>query len=75
MKNIKDNLTNWLALVVLILQGAYVVIENWINGAPFDWKQLIGAVILAIILWVTGKTANLKKKTPDQVKKNVGLEP
>jgi hypothetical protein len=72
--NLKDKITNWMALLVLIAQGCYVIIENWINGAPFEWKQLVGAVILAFILWATGKAANLKSKSNEQIKKQMDIQ-
>jgi len=68
MKNWKDIITNWLALAVLIAEAVNVVIINVINGQPFNWLMLVSALLGAFILWATGKAANLKSKTPDQLK-------
>ena len=71
--NLKDRLTDWIALVLLIAQGLYNLIENVSNGQPFEWKQLVLVILGAFILWVTGKAANLKKKKPEQIKKELQL--
>jgi hypothetical protein len=57
MTNIKDKLTNWLA-VILVIGGAVNAYLQVNAGQPIDWMQLIMIAVGAVVSYFTGKAAN-----------------
>lgn len=61
MKDLKNTLTNIAAALVVV--GATVkTFLDASNGNDINWLQLAFAVAVAVIGWLTGKTADGKKK-------------
>lgn len=62
MKNLKDTLTN-IAAVLVVVGAAVKTFLDASTGQDINWLQLVFAVAVAVIGWLTGKTADGKKKT------------
>lgn len=73
MKNLKDVISNILGLLIvlsgaifgLIQEGTLSMLPEWVNVACIS----IPVISVAILSWMTGKNANLTKKTPEQLNK------
>jgi hypothetical protein len=66
MNNLKDKVTNYLAILLVAL-GALNGFLQTNAGKPIDWVQLVLFVSLATISFVIGKSPNLLTKTSEQV--------
>jgi hypothetical protein len=64
--NLKDKLTNYVALLLAIAQAIYIYVNAHI-GKPFDWQSFILTIAGIVISYFTGKAPNGTAKTPDQV--------
>ncbi len=66
MLNIKNTLSNYIGLVLLIVAA----INSYLDasaGKPFDLKTLLSFVLPAIIAFFTGRNNDLSKKTDVQI--------
>lgn len=61
MKNLKDKLTNVLAIIIIIA-GVLNTYMQSIGDEPINWYQLVIALVGAVVSWFTGKTADGKTK-------------
>lgn len=62
MKNTKDLVTNIVA-IVSVIGGAVNAYLQTSGSAELDWMQLGGAVLMGVVAWFTGKSANGAPKT------------
>jgi hypothetical protein len=60
MQNLKDKLTNIVALVIVI-GAAIKTFLDASTGQDINWLQLVFAVAVAVIGWLTGKNSDGKK--------------
>jgi len=72
MNNLKDTLTTVLA-IILIVAGAVNTYIQSIGGGDIDWYQLVLAIVAAVIAYFTGKTADGKKKSFEEIAKQKSL--
>jgi hypothetical protein len=66
MNNIKDTITNYAAIILLVV-GAVQTFLQANAGKPIDWGQLTLFVIGAVCSYFIGKTPNGQTKTDVQV--------
>jgi len=69
--NLKDKLTNILA-VVLVVAGAINTYLQSLEG-DINWMQLIMIIAGAVVAYFTGKTADGKTKSPVLIEKQKEL--
>jgi len=70
MKNPKDLISTLIAILLIIAEP----INSWlISNAPFDWKIFASSLLMAAVAYLTGKNANLTKKTTVQVDEQTKL--
>ncbi len=67
MVNLKDLISNWVAILLSIAYAVLVYVQNIAGGEPFDWNKLIGVVVAVLISYLTGKNPDLSKKSVGQV--------
>lgn len=66
--NLKDKLTTYLAFAIIIAQA----IDTYLTGhagQPINWTQMVIAVCLATVSYITGKNPDGSKKTLEQTAK------
>lgn len=66
--NFKDKITNY-AAIVAVLGAAFKAYMEANAGQEIDYVQLVGLLLIALIAYLTGKTAEGKAKTKEQVAK------
>jgi len=66
MGNIKDKITNYLAIILAVVGGLQTYLQLH-AGQPINWAQLSLFIAGIVISYFTGKTPDGSTKTPEQV--------
>jgi len=72
VSNIKDILTTISGIVLIIITAVKTYLDS-LNGGDINWWTLVVAVVIAIVAYFTGKTADGKVKTPVLIAKQKEL--
>jgi len=65
MKNLKDKLTTWVAIILVVVEAVNAYLQSTADG--INWYQLVMAVIVAVIAYLTGKKPNGTAKSDASV--------
>lgn len=60
MGTLKDRLTNYLAIITIILTAVLTYLQS--SPQSFDWNILLTGTVIAILSYVTGKDSNIQPK-------------
>lgn len=71
--DLKNLITTIAALLAVIVSAVQAYFQS-IGTGEINWFQLAMAVIFAVVAYLTGKNANLTKKTPTQVAEQTKLQ-
>jgi type IV secretory pathway VirB2 component (pilin) len=65
MKNLKDTITTWLAIIMVVVGAVNTYLQS--QTGDINWIQLIMFVVGAVIAYLTGKAPNGTTKTTAQI--------